>query len=138
MTRTCNEHSCNNIADHFYNMRTCSHVTCAANHCTNWGVDADGNKKCLSAAVTTSDGSPASSRAAYKNHLVVSHNNAEQNGEAHICRWEYGQTNDCVCKCFNRAEFSDSEIARAGHVSTVRIKKIDQQTGASYPDASWS
>jgi len=154
--RACNQQSCDNIADHFYSMDTCSHVTCAAHSCSSWGTVSTTNavgvvkthKKCLTHTVTTSDGTDASSKAAHLNHIVVSHkatkwvdstnttegyadrHGKEQNGESHLCRWEYGTTNDCVCKCFNKADFSDSEIARRALAPVVRTGKTAAQDGS--------
>ena len=132
------------------------HVTCAAHSCSSWGTVSTTNavgvvkthKKCLTHTVTTSDGTDASSKAARLNHIVVSHkatkwvdstnttegyadrHGKEQNGESHLCRWEYGTTNDCVCKCFNKADFSDSEIARRALAPVVRTGKTAAQDGS--------
>ena len=59
--------------------------------------------------------------------IRVFHHNEEQKGTSHICRWEYGSVNDCVCKCFHPSDWSDSAIIEGNIASQARVTKSASQ-----------
>jgi hypothetical protein len=61
--------------------------------------------------------------------IRVFHHNNETQGTSHICRWEYGAVNDCVCKCFHPSDWTDSAIIEGNKASQARVSK----TASQYP-----